>query len=107
MRSHIEYSELLDIYGDLLTKKQRDVMELSVNEDLSLAEIAEDLKISRQACQDSIKKAEQKLDEYEEILKISEKNEKMETVLQELENLKDTDGLKAYIDRLRAIITEE
>ena len=37
---NLEISFLLNFYGDMLTDKQRDVVELYYNEDLSLAEIA-------------------------------------------------------------------
>lgn len=48
---------LLDFYGQLLTKRQFDIMDLHFNSDLSLGEIAEDLGISRQGVYDSIRKA--------------------------------------------------
>ena len=47
MAKNLEISFLLDFYGDMLTDKQRDVVELYYNEDLSLAEIAEQLGVSR------------------------------------------------------------
>jgi len=49
MGKNLKLSVLIDFYGDVLTEKQRNVMELYYNEDLSLAEIAEHEKISRQA----------------------------------------------------------
>jgi predicted DNA-binding protein YlxM (UPF0122 family) len=56
---------LLDMYGGLLTPKQRDVMDLYYNYDLSLAEIAEQYGISRQGVHDLIRRAEQTLDDAE------------------------------------------
>ena len=52
---------LLDFYGELLTEKQRDMIELYYDEDLSLGEIAETAKITRQGVRDSIKRGEQQL----------------------------------------------
>ena len=48
MSKDLTVSYLLDFYGDVLTDKQRDVMEQYYNDDLSLAEIAENFGITRQ-----------------------------------------------------------
>ena len=61
MAKNLEISFLLDFYGDMLTDKQRDVVELYYNEDLSLAEIAAHSGITRQGVRDSIKRAEGQL----------------------------------------------
>ena len=45
----VQKGELLDIYGKLLTKRQRECLELYYDENLTLAEIAEHFNISRQA----------------------------------------------------------
>ena len=58
MAKNLEISLLLDFYGEMLTEKQRDVVELYYNEDLSLAEIAAHSQITRQGVRDSIKRAE-------------------------------------------------
>ena len=63
-----ETSILYDLYGGLLTEKKRRVMELYHEEDLSLAEIAEEQGISRAAVHDALKSAEKNLKEYEEKL---------------------------------------
>ena len=67
-----ETSLLYDFYGALLTDKQREVMALYHEENLSLSEIASEFGISRQAVHDTLKKAEQALKEYEEKLKLME-----------------------------------
>ena len=54
----LEMSYLLDFYGEVLTEKQRDVMEQYYNDDLSLSEIAANAGISRQGVRDSIKRGE-------------------------------------------------
>ena len=48
MSKDLNFSVLLDFYGTLLTPRQLDIMDLYYNEDLSLAEIAEDIGITRQ-----------------------------------------------------------
>lgn len=56
---------LLDFYGDLLTGKQREYLDLYCNDDLSLAEIAEQAGISRQGVWDIIRRAEGVLEKIE------------------------------------------
>ena len=63
---NLEISYLLDFYGKVLTDKQRDVMEQYYNDDLSLAEIADNVGISRQGVRDAIKRGEATLLELEE-----------------------------------------
>ncbi|MDO5126109.1 MAG: putative DNA-binding protein [Ruminococcus sp.] len=76
MSKNLEISVLLDLYGQLLTKKQFDMLDFYYNDDLSLAEIAEQYHISRQGVHDSIKRGEELLLSYENVLHLSE-NEKI------------------------------
>ena len=57
---------LFDFYGDLLTERQREFYDLYYNEDLSLAEIAENYGISRQGVRDVIVRAEAAMTEVED-----------------------------------------
>ena len=57
---------LFDFYGDLLTERQKEFFDLYYNEDLSLAEIAENYGISRQGVRDVIVRAEAAMSEIEE-----------------------------------------
>lgn len=66
MAKNLEISFLLDFYGDVLTEKQQEVMEQYYNEDLSLAEIADNFGITRQGVRDAIKRGEGILLELEE-----------------------------------------
>ena len=54
----VQKGELLDIYGKLLTKRQRECLELYYDENLTLAEIAEHFNISRQAVHDAMRHGE-------------------------------------------------
>ncbi len=58
-------SLLYDFYGVLLTDKQREVMELYHEENYSIVEIARELKVSKQAIYDNLKKSDRILREYE------------------------------------------
>ena len=57
---------LYDFYGELLTERQREFFDLYYNEDLSLAEIAENSGISRQGVRDVIVRAEGAMQEVED-----------------------------------------
>ncbi len=64
----LRVGQLYDFYNALLTEKQRDCLNMHYLQDLSLAEIAEEFGVSRQAVHDILRRAEQTLEEYEEKL---------------------------------------
>ena len=64
----MEVGILYDFYGKLLSARQYLAIELYYIHDLSLAEIGEELGITRQSVFDTLKRAENKLYEYEEVL---------------------------------------
>ncbi len=53
----IEISILIDFYGEVLKGKQLEIMDCYYNQDLSLSEIADNIEITRQGVQDSIKRS--------------------------------------------------
>ena len=57
---------LYDYYGNLLTSRQKECLELRYNQDLSLGEIGEILGISRQGVHDNLSRAEMLLRNMEE-----------------------------------------
>ena len=73
MEKKVEISILLEIYGNLLTEKQKEYMNYYYNDDLSLSEIAENDGITRQAVMRILQKSSKKLQEYEQKLQIMEK----------------------------------
>ncbi|KYH35887.1 putative DNA-binding protein [Clostridium tepidiprofundi DSM 19306] len=105
MEKRFEISLLLDFYGELLTDKQRDIMDLYYNDDLSLAEIAENNNTSRQAIHDLLKRGEKFLFEYESKLHLLERQFFVDNVKKDIvENLNllingDIDIQKA-VDRI-------
>ena len=86
--SRVMRSMLFDFYGELLTDKQREYFDLHYNEDLSLAEIAEQSGISRQGVWDIIRRAEAAMTEVEEktglIKRFNERNAALAEIRSEL-----------------------
>ena len=81
----IYYNNLYDYYSGLLTDKQRQYYEDYYFNNLSLAEIAEDNNVSRNAVHNQIKIVIEKLDFYEETLKLYEKQLKITKILDKVD----------------------
>lgn len=77
MEKEFIYAELCEVYGSLLTEKQRDITTLYYAKDLSLGEISEIKGISRQSVLDTLEKVRAILDRYEAELKIYNKRRKI------------------------------
>ena len=75
---------LYDFYGDLLTDRQKEFYDLYYNEDLSLAEIAENYGITRQGVRDVIVRAEAYLTEIEDKTDLIRRFHTMQGQLQEV-----------------------
>ncbi len=84
---------LLDFYGDVLSERKRLVLDYYYNDDLSLAEIATEIGISRQGVRELIKKAEEELFFYEEKLGLAKRFRRAQECAERLQTLlEDTDG---------------
>ena len=94
---------LLDFYGDLLPERKRSVMDMYYNEDLSLAEIATELGISRQGVRDIIKKSEEELFFYEDKLNLAMRLKTIEMYASELKKISESEQLS---QELKNKITE-
>lgn len=86
MGKNLEVCVLLDLYGKLLTSKQYDVLDLYYNDDLSLAEIAEQYNITRQGVHDAIKRGEELLLNYESVLHLCGQQEQYKNMLVEFKS---------------------
>ena len=99
----LKISFLLDFYGEVLSERKRTVLDYYYNDDLSLAEIAEEIGISRQGVRDLIKKAEEELYFYEEKLGLAERFRKTQTCAEQLlKLLENTDA----DNRLKKVVQE-
>lgn len=84
MSKDLSISVLMDFYAALLTEKQRMALDLYYNQDYSLAEIAENMDISRQGVRDFVKRGEQQLLEFEAALHLSERFSDMTNAINQL-----------------------
>ena len=90
MEDVILYNELYDLYGGLLTDKQREYFEDYYFNNLSFSEMAEDYDVSRNAVFKQVHIVIDKLNEYESILHLKEKKDKLNLILCDVpENIKN------------------
>ena len=116
MEKNVEISLLFSFYGNLLTKRQADTVELYYNDDLSLAEVGAELGISRQGVRDNLKRAESVLYDVEgklhlaaRFLEIKERLAEIDSTIKEIEASPDADrlsvGLKKRINEILAAVS--
>lgn len=83
---------LFDFYGELLSEQRKNVFDLYYNEDLSLAEVAEQIGITRQGVRDIVKKSEKQLLDFESKLGLASRfieiSENCESIAQRLTKIK-------------------
>ena len=114
MEHGFDFVILLDIYGELLSKGQRDALSMRYNEDLSLAQIAAELGgVTRQSVVNSIKKGEQRLLELESCLgfaarlkTLSGGIDKAKNLLSEISEDYDKDGTDGRLRELDGLLSE-
>ncbi|MBQ9834510.1 MAG: hypothetical protein IJO33_04895 [Bacilli bacterium] len=76
------YNELFLCYQDLLTENEKATFLDYYADDLSLSEIADNNKVSKSAVSKTVNKVEEKLEYYENILKLNCKNKIVQEVLE-------------------------
>ncbi len=81
MEELVYYTMLYDIYGNLLTEKQRAYFEEYYFNNLSLSELASIYNISRNAIHRQLKETIKRLENYESILKLAKKNKILENII--------------------------
>ena len=81
----IEIAILVKYYGNLLTNKQREIINMYVDNNLSFHEVSVELNISRQAVKDALDKAVSTMENYENKLKFIARDNKIKDVLNELD----------------------
>ena len=99
-------ADLFDIYGELLTDKQRQMFDLYHQNDFSLGEIAEECEVSRQAVFDIIMRTEHTLEEYEQKLGLAEKNRERRVAVERLSQLLDKWPNQEQLGEVRQLIEQ-
>ena len=77
---------LLDYYGDLLSESQKNYFESYYFDNLSLSEIGENYNVSRNAVSKDLKLASEKLNNYEDKLKIISRDDKLRKLASKIED---------------------
>ena len=107
MAKDLSVSMLLDFYGELLTEKQAEALDLYYNQDLSLAEIAGDMDVSRQGVRAFIKQGEAHLLEFEEKLgmakRFAEINKLVKSIEEDIKDLPDCDKARVLSEKIEEI----
>ena len=100
MEKFIYYNELYLIYKDLINDNNQEIFDLYYGENLSMQEIADIKEISKSRVGIVIKNVQEKLEHYETILKIYEKNKKLNEIL-------NVDNINVIKEELNKIIKGE
>ena len=99
----IDAAILLDYYGGLLTERQRRVMSLYCDFDLTPSEIAEELSMTRQAAHDIVSKCRAMLDEYEAKLGLAGRGAALKAELERAVRLIESGDIPAAAQKLTKI----
>lgn len=84
IEKNLRTGRLLGIYGSLLTERQREIMSMYFDDDLSLSEIAEHFSISRQGVHDAVKRGEETLESCENSLGVADSQDQQRAQLLQL-----------------------
>ena len=113
----MHFGILLDFYGDVLTERQREMLECYYNDDMSLSEIADTVGISRQGVRSAIKKGTDILTDMEDKLGLVSRFQKVQPLvsrisvelnalrnsLENLESCKKIDEILIQLNELNEI----
>lgn len=95
LKKTIKITMLFDFYGSMLTEKQQQIIKSYFYNDLSLAEIADNIGISRQGVYDHLHRSEESLDNYEAKLGLLKKYNRIRKNITDLENMMTAKGILA------------
>ena len=82
IEERVKIAVLVKYYGKLLTEKQKTIIAMYVDNNLSLAEVSDELGVSRQAVKDALDKALSALEKYEQELCFVARDEKLKQAIE-------------------------
>ncbi len=94
IEERVKINKLVKVYGEFLTPRQREIISMYVDNNLSLAEVSDELSITRQAVKDALDKSIESLDALEKKVGAVEKEQK---ILNILNSGNDLGAIKAEI----------
>ncbi len=110
LNKRVGYGLLAAFYAPLLTGRQQALLQMYCDEDLSLAEIAGQLSISRQAVSDHLNRAYERLDDLENNLKLYDSYQLMRNNISAcrdlLNNVKASPDTREYLEQAMSLLDE-
>jgi predicted DNA-binding protein YlxM (UPF0122 family) len=104
LKQRVRFGEFFDLYSSLLTEKQRIACELVLLGDLSIAELAVELGMTRQGAYDLIKRSRDYLEEIERNLKLRDIRGKLESLSS---IIAESELPRAFLDRVSGLLSLE
>ena len=105
-RDRVRISALLDLYGAALSERRREALQLYYDDDLSLAEIAENTGITRQGVRDAIVKGENELAAWEEKLGFYSKSASIRSVAEDIAAEAEREGSTVISELSSRLLSE-
>ena len=84
IRDRVKLASLLSEYGALLTEKQREMLSMYVEMDMSLLEVSAEYGVTRQAVLDAVKHGADSLQKYEDALGVVALKRSLKAALDEV-----------------------
>lgn len=103
----LEISGLLDVYGELLTEHQRELLRCYYECDISLFELSEQFGISRQGVRDALVRGEKQLGALESALGLLAKREQIAALCQKGVEASEGEIQVLFNDILNVVMDEE
>lgn len=104
LQDFVEIGKLFEAYGSLLSQDRQKIMNSYFNFNMTLAEIAKEKAISRQAVLDAIDKSCEKLKEYENVLKVKSKSDMLSKELQDIKKIALENGQELIAEKVDELL---